>query len=124
VEEADRPGAHSVADDRRQLGPDAVQLLDQRHRPPQHPAPALNPGGRHQHEPAHALWLLHRELHRDQPAQRMRQHVYPPEPGDVEQAPEPRPQLTSAQPPQPGQLHEMKPAALGKLLYERRPPPP
>ena len=96
MEETDRPGAHGVPDDRRQAAPDAVQLLDQRHRAPEHAAPALNPGGRHQHEPADALRLLHRELRRHQPAQRMREHVHPPEPGGVEQAPEPRPQLASA----------------------------
>ena len=123
MDEADRPGAHGVADDRRQPRPDVVQLLDQRQRAPEHAPPARNPGGRHQHESPHPIRLLGRELRRHQPTQRMRENVHPPEPDGIEQTPQPRRHLPRTQAPQPRQLHKMKPA-LRKPLHKRQPPPP
>src|SRR5206468_11345710 len=54
----------------------------------------------------------------------MSEDVHPREPDRIEETPEPRRQLSGAQPPQPRQLHEMKPTVLRKALHERRPPAP
>ena len=124
MDETDRPGAHSVTDDRRQPCANVVQLLEQRQRPLEHTAPARNAGRRDQHQPPNPIRLLQRQLRRHQPTERMSENVHPSEPNSVEQTPEPRRHLTRAQAPQPRQLHQTEPPALRKPLHERLPPTP
>ena len=124
MNETDRTRAHGITDDRRQPGTNVVQRLEQRQRPLEHAAPARNPGRRDQHQPPNPIRLLQRQLRRHQPAQRVSENVHPAEPDGVEQTPQPRRHLTRTQAPQPRQLDQTEPPALGKPPHERLPPTP
>jgi len=101
VEEADRAGPHRVGHDRRQLPPHRVELVEQRQRASEHPATARDARRRDEHETPDTLRLTRRDLGRDEPAQRMPEHVHAPEPRGVEKAAEPRSELAGPQPPEP-----------------------
>jgi len=124
VEERGRSGTDGVGDDRPQLGPHIEELSEQRHRAAEQPAAAGDPGRRDESEPPNAPGLRARELGRDQPAEGVADEVDRPEPGCVEESPEPRCELSRAEATEPGQFDEMEAEACGKLVDEQRPPPP
>ena len=68
--------------------------------------------------------LSARQLCRDQPAERVSDEVDRPEPGRVEEAPEPGGELAGAEAPEPGQLDEMEAVMRGEPFGEHRPPAP
>lgn len=112
VDEADRPGADCIGDDRRQAPPHREELVEQRQRAAEHPAPARQAGRRDEHEAPHLLGAARRDLRRDQAAERVADHVHAAEPRRVEEAAEPGGELPRAQAAEVGQLDEAEPAAL------------
>ncbi len=124
MDETDRSRAHSVTHERRQPRTNVVQLFQQRQRAPEHPAATRNPRRCHQHQPPHPIRLLHCQLGRHQPTQRVRENVHAPEPDRIQQTPQPGRHLPRTQPSQPRQLHQMKPPALREPLHQRQPPTP
>ena len=124
VEEADRAGPHGVGHDRRQLPPHGVELVEQRQRTSEHTASARDARRRDEDEAPHPLRLARRDLGRDQPAERVPEHVHAAEPCGVEKATEPRSELAGAQPSEPRQLDEAEAAALGQPRGDFRPPAP
>ncbi len=124
MEEARRPGADGVGDDRPQLAADVVELLEQGQGPADQAAAARDPGGRDQREPADPRGLCECELGGHQPAERVADEVDRAEPGRVQQRSEPCRQLTRTHAAEPRQLDEMEAKPLGQRLDQPIPPAP
>ena len=124
MQERDRSRADRIGDDRRQLGSNPVELLEQRQRASEQTASARDAGGRDERKPPDAFGLGARQLGRHQPTERVAEEIRRSEPGRVQEAAEPRSELAGAEAPESRQLDEMEAMMLGERLGEPRPPPP
>jgi hypothetical protein len=99
VDDADRPRAEPVGNDRPQVRAHVVELPEERQRSPEHAAAARDPGRSDEHEPPHETRLVRRELRRHEPAERVADDVGPLDPARLEKASEPRGQAAGAHAP-------------------------
>jgi hypothetical protein len=124
VDDADRPGADGVGDDRGEVRAHVVELLEERERSPEHAAAAGNPGRRNENEPPHEARPARGELCGDEPAERMADDVRPLQPARLQVISEPRREAAGAQAAQPGELDEVEAVARGEAVVQERPPAP
>jgi len=118
VEQADRPGAKGVGDDRGQLDTHAVELLDQGQRASEDPAAAGHTGGRHEDEPANPVGLVDCDLGCNETTERVPDDIDPPKLDSIQEPPEPRCDLAGTDPAEPRQLDQMETVGVRQPLEQ------
>jgi 2-hydroxy-6-oxonona-2,4-dienedioate hydrolase len=124
-QEPERPGAHSVRNDRRQLRSHVVERLEQPQDPAKQPTRGRDPSRSDQSEAPDAFWLIGSQLGCYEAAKRMTHEVDTLELRRLKPAAEPGGQACDSEfTSQPGEVRQVDEATLCKRLTHQRPPTP